>query len=247
MEDGKPTARDLPVIVRAAKCALPIIFTSLDHPEYPGVQGTCTALRFGDEVVFVTAAHVVARSDRRTVVEVALGFTGEPLRARIRDIWKPRPAAERYEGVCDIAVMFPASLPPFVTGESEAYDLARVADMDAPRDSVFAICGYPLGYTDRNIVDYESRKVTFGPHLAFGAYDGPSAITGHHVVQVSTTDIGGPNGFSGSPVFRLLRDEARGAWAPAFAGIVTLGGPDRIIDIAFLGAFLRNEVFRRSA
>jgi len=41
-------------------------------------------------------------------------------------------------------------------------------------------------------------------------------------------------------------DKASGAWTPAFAGIVTMGGPKRIqfIDIAFLGKFLLNEVFR---
>ena len=197
----------------------------------------------------MTAAHVVTSSDSRTAVEVALGLSGEPLRSRIRDIWKPRPAAEQYEGVCDIAVLLPGSPPAFVTGDSEAYDLARVADMEAASPgSIFAICGYPSGYTDRNIVDYESRTMTFGPIFAFGTYSGPSTITGHHVLAISTGSIGGPNGFSGSPAFRLLRDEASGGWSPAFAGIVTLGGTHQIqfIDIAYLGTFLRDEVFRRS-
>lgn len=242
--------RDMPEVDRAARCALPIIFTSLDHPEYPGIQGTCTALRYRDQVVFVTAAHVVDGSDDRTVVEVGLSFKGEPLRSRMREILKPHPTTDEFEGICDFAVMLPVSVPSFVSGESEAYDLARVARMDAaPPDSVFGMCGYPLGYKDRNVVDYEERRATFGLHLAVGAYAGPSSMLGHHTLKVSTGEIGGPNGFSGSPVFRLLRDQTTGSWSPAFAGIVALGGPELVhfIDIAYLATFLRNEVLGHGA
>jgi hypothetical protein len=241
--------RDNPDLERATRCALPIIFTSLDHPEYPGIQGTCTALRDAGDAIFVAAAHVVARCDSRTIVEIGLGFRGEPLRARIRQMLKPRPTGERYDAVCDFAVMFPDNSPAFVAGESDAYDLARVAGLDAvPRGSLFGVCGYPSSYSDRNVIDYDSRTVTFGRHLAIGSYEGPSTITGHHVLQISTAEIGGPNGFSGSPVFRLSAAQERGTWAPAFAGIVTLGGPRQLqfIDVEFLGTFLRNEVFRRS-
>ena len=62
---------------------------------------------------------------------------------------------EQYEAVCDFAVMFPVSPPAFVAGDSDAYDLARVAKMDAaPRKSLFGLFGYPRSYEDRNIVDY---------------------------------------------------------------------------------------------
>ena len=249
MEHVQLTIQDMPEVERAAKCALPIIFTSLDHPEYPGVHGTCTALRFGADSIFVTAAHVVANSDDRTMVEVALGFRGDPLRARVREILKPHPTEEQHEAVCDFAVMFPVSPPAFVAGDSDAYDLARVAKMDAaPRKSLFGVFGYPRSYEDRNIVDYAAGTVTFGLHLAVGTHEGPSSIKGHHTLDVSTAEIGGPNGFSGGPVFRLLFDKASGAWTPAFAGIVTMGGPKRIqfIDIAFLGKFLRGVSWHAS-
>jgi hypothetical protein len=75
--------RDNPELERATRCALPIIFTLLDHPEYPGIQGTCTALRLGGETIFVTAAHVVAGGNTRTTVEVGLGFGGEGQLARV--------------------------------------------------------------------------------------------------------------------------------------------------------------------
>ena len=93
MEHVQLTIQDMPEVERAAKCALPIIFTSLDHPEYPGVHGTCTALRFGADSIFVTAAHVVANSDDRTMVEVALGFDGIG-----RDPTTPRPESIEQDG-----------------------------------------------------------------------------------------------------------------------------------------------------
>ncbi len=247
MEDVQLDARRIPELVKAARCALPIIFTSGDHPEFPGLRGSCTALRSGNATVFVTAAHVVANNDKRTVVEVGLGFRGEPLRSRIREMLKPRPAEEQYDAVCDFAVMLPAGAPAFVDGDSEAYNLARVAKMEAAQyKNLFAVCGYPSSYADRNVIDYEARSVTFGLHVAIGTYEAPSSMKGHHVLEVSTAEIGGPNGFSGGPVFRLLFDRVAGTWTPVLAGIVTMGGPGRIhfIDIAVLGTFLQREVFR---
>lgn len=253
--DGNPRSpgdhlkplRDMPQLERAAKCALPIIFTSLDHPEYPGTQGTCTALRFGDETVFVTAAHVVGRNNERTAIEVALGFRGEPVRCRIGKVLKPRAAEEQFEAASDLAIMIPASPPAFVEGDSAPYELVRVANVDAaPLGSDFAVFGYPRA-SERNVIDYAARTLTFGLHLAIGSYDGRSPFKGHHMLDVSTAEIGGPAGFSGGPVFRLLGGAERETTTPSFAGIVTMGGPNRIhfIDVAFLSGFLLKEVFRR--
>ena len=239
--------RDMPQLQRAARCALPIIFTSLDDPEYPGTHGTCTALRFGDETVFVTAAHVMRGNNDRTVVEVVLGFQGEPVRCRIGKILKPRPAADQFEAASDLAIMVPSSPPTFVDGDSAPYDLIRVTNLTAAsRGSPFAVFGYPQA-SDRNAIDYATRTLTFEVAVAIGTYEAPSTFSGHHMLDVSTQDIGGPSGFSGGPVFRLFRDGE--TWTPSFAGIVTMGGPTRIhfIDVAFLSGFLLNEVFRRPA
>lgn len=247
MERAQLSIQDMPDVERAAKCALPIVFTSLEHPEYPGIQGTSTAVRFGPDAVFLTAAHVLAGNTERTIVEVALGFRGEPVRSRIGKVLKPRPADARYEAVCDFAVMFPQAPPSFVQGDSAAFDLARVARMDAAEpESLFGVFGYPRAHEDRNVIDYAARSLTFGLHLAIAKYEGRSTIAGHHSLRVSTAEFGGPNGFSGGPVFRLLLDEANGAWTPVFAGMVTMGGTNRIqfIDVAFLGEFLVKEVFR---
>jgi hypothetical protein len=237
--------RDMPLLQQAVSCALPIIFTSLDHPEYPGMRGTCTALRFSNETVFVTAAHVIGRDNERTAVEVALGFQGDPVRCRIGRILKPRPSEEQFEAASDLAIMIPVSTPAFVEGNSAPHELNRVANLEAaPRGSVFCVCGYPVA-SEHNVIDYASRTITVGLHVAFGTYAAPSQFKGHHMLDVSTAEFGGPNGLSGGPVFRLLRDED-GTWSPSFAGIVTMGGPNRIhfIDVTFLGGFLLKEVFR---
>lgn len=238
----------MPSLQRAASCALPIIFTCVDHPQYPGMHGTCTALRFSNETVFVTAAHVIGRDTERTSVDVALGFQGEPVRCRIGKILKPRPAEERFEAASDFAVMIPLEAPAFVAGASAPLDLNGIANLAAaPRGSVFCVCGYPKA-SEGNVIDYGARTVTVAPHVAFCTYDGPaeSAFDGQHMLDISTADFGGPNGLSGGPVFRLRRNEESETWAPSFAGIVTNGGPRRIrfIDVALLSGFLLKEIFR---
>src|SRR5207237_8236074 len=107
MEHVQLTIQDMPEVERAAKCALPIIFTSLDHHEYPGVHGTCTALRFGADSIFVTAAHAVANSDHRTIGEVALGFRGDPPRAPVRGIVQRRATEAQPEAAGDVAGRVP--------------------------------------------------------------------------------------------------------------------------------------------
>jgi hypothetical protein len=118
----------------------------------------------------------------------------------------------------------------------------------ASRGRLFCACGYPQA-SERNVIDYAARTITVGLHIAIGTYDAPSpsAFTGHHMLDVSTEEFGGPNGLSGGPVFRLFVDETSGMCIPSFAGIVTMGGPNRIhfIDVAFLSGFLLKEVFRR--
>jgi hypothetical protein len=61
-------------------------------------------------------------------------------------------------------------------------------------------------------------------------------MNGLHTLAVSTAGTWGPNGFSGGPAFRLLRDGDTGPWTPAFAGIVTNGGLERVhfIDAAYV-------------
>src|SRR6266568_3721910 len=207
---------DLPEVDRATKCALPLIFTSSEHPEYPGIRATSTALRYGRETVFVTAAHVVARNADRTTIELALGFRGEPLRCGIRDAVKPRPTGDEDAALCDFAVLRPVSSPSFIEGDSEAHDISRFARMAAAHPkSLFAMCGYPSGHPSGNIIDYSAHTITFGLQLAIGTYRGPSPFKGHHTLDVDTAQTGGPDGFSGGPVFRLLFDEERQTWIPA--------------------------------
>src|SRR5947207_3491786 len=176
----------MPQLQRAARCALPISFTSLDDPEYPGTHGTCTALRFGDETVFVTAAHVMRGNNDRTVVEVVLGFQGEPVRCRIGKILKPRPAADQFEAASDLAIMVPSSPPTFVDGDSAPYDLIRVTNLTAAsRGSPFAVFGYPQA-SDLHAIDYATRTLPFGLVVALGTSVVTATVIGHTILDDTT-------------------------------------------------------------
>jgi hypothetical protein len=238
-------ASDVPDLERAAKCALPLIFTHQDHPEYPGTQGTCTALRAGNQTYFVTAAHVVNGCSPHTLVDVAVGFRDRQERCRIGTILVPKPASEEFEAVCDLAIMRPVTVPAFVPGHSESYDLARVVRMTSvPDKAPFAMCGYPSNAPGCNTFDYIERRITFGLHAAVGTYAGQSPIVGHHLLEVSTAHCGGPNGLSGGPVFRLVQEASTGTWEPVFAGIVTMGSHTHVhfMDVAYLATFMLREM-----
>ncbi len=234
------SVEDMPDVLRELQCALPIMFVSEACPDAPGVKGTCTALRFRNECVFLTAAHVVDRNDLQTAIYVPLGFAGSEARSRIADSRRPRAIGPDIP--VDLAIMRPVMPPEFMDGESSAHTVPPFARLDrASPEALFAIAGYPLDVADRNWVDYDARTIRFGKQVTIGTYDAPSAMKGLHTLKVSTGDTGGPNGFSGGPVFRLLHDPAAGTWTPAFAGIVTNGNRECIhfIDAAYVVDSLR--------
>ena len=230
---------DMPDVDRAIHCALPIIFASEESPAFPGIKGTCTALRYRNECVFVTAAHVVQGNDCNTAIYVPLGFSASEARCQIKQILTPRAADPNAP--TDLAMMRASAAPDFVGGESSAFPVPPFARMDlVPPKALFAVSGYPLDCADRNCVDYDARTILFGKQMALGTYDSRSPMNGLHMLRLSTADTGGPNGFSGGPVFRLLHDQETRTWTPAFAGIVTNGGPECVhfIDAEYVVAFL---------
>jgi hypothetical protein len=193
--------------------------------------------------VFVTAAHVVEGNDWQTTIYVPLGFSGSEVWSRIGQLQNPR-AADPAAPV-DLSIMRPVEGPAFVDGESDAHVVPPFARMDrVPQGAMFAVAGYPLNPVDRNCVDYDARAIQFGKQVVIGTYDAPSRMKGLHTLNLSTADTGGPNGFSGGPAFRLLHDPETGMWTPAFAGIVTNGGPECVhfIDATYVMASLNLAV-----
>src|SRR5207302_10031931 len=95
---------DMSRVLQAATCALPIMFVSEGLPDFPGVMGTCTALRYRNNVVFVTAAHVVQKNDPHTAIYVPLAFSGSELRVQIGLVKKPRAAEAHPNAPVDVAV-----------------------------------------------------------------------------------------------------------------------------------------------
>jgi hypothetical protein len=242
--DIQISVKDMPDVDRRAKCALPIIVSALDHPEYPGIHGTCIAVRHGAQTAFLTAAHVVRVTDG-TRIQIPLGFGASRSLCEIREVVFPVPSVERYESACDVAAMLPVSQPLFIDGQTEPIDLLKVARVEAARpNSLFAIAGYPRSLPANNLIDYDLRTVSFSLYHGLGTYAGPFQFDGCHTLDVSTVEVGGPQGLSGSPVFRcLLNDD--GSWSAAFAGMVIMGSPSKIhfVDVAWLARFLLRDVF----
>src|SRR6266849_4999344 len=107
------TVKDFPEVDALCKCALPIIFTSLDAPNFPGIHGTCFAVQFAAKVVFLTARHVVRAIDR-TRIQIPTGFNVTQLVSEIAQIIYPVSNDPRFEEACDSAILVPAAAPEFV-------------------------------------------------------------------------------------------------------------------------------------
>ena len=204
------------------------MFASSDFPTVPGLRGTCIAVAHKGEVAFVTAEHVTRGVEPGTRIAVPLGFGESQSIVEIAEVLTVSPSGPEYEDACDVAVLKPSSTPAFVEDESLAVDLAIGANMATAETgkSLFAICGYPRNHPNGNMIDYERRAADFVLFHAIGAYAGPSPLPGCHQLDVSTAQVGGPDGFSGGPAFRIwLSGEA---WQGILAGLVIRGGVNRV-------------------
>ena len=125
----------------------------------------------------------------------------------------------------DVAIMIPGVEPAFEAGEAQPIDLEFVAQMvDVPTKALFAVRGYPKG----SGIDYDQFEIARDSFALLGGYDGPMrGFPGCHSLRASSAMVGGPDGLSGSPVARVLRRQD-GSWAAALAGMVVMGGPERL-------------------
>jgi hypothetical protein len=225
------SVKDMPAIDRLCRCALPILFWIDDAPKAPGIRGTCIAVELEGKVVFVTALHVMKGSEpQRGHIAIPLGFGGaKQPHIEIAEVFAHLGPPPAYEDAFDIAVLVPATPPPLVVGESLALDLTFGATMDTATvgKTVFAVCGYPRNHPNGgNMIDYDRLAASFFTLHAIGIYAGPSPMLGCHQLTVNLESVGGPDGFSGGPVFRA--EFIDGAWEGTFAGMMIRGGPNRL-------------------
>jgi hypothetical protein len=241
------TVRDIPDAARLLKAALPIYFQQKNSPDHPGIWGTCSAVRYRGFTCFLTAKHVLqgvdSMADELTIL-VPLEFRrGQVNCAKIKSIFSSEPTEEQYREASDVAVMVPTTEPQFIDGASRAIELDRVVDLQSsPIGQIMVVAGYPIE-DPGNYIDYETKQINFKLFHAVGTYGGkaPEFGPGCHKMQVSTKDVGGPQGMSGSPVLGLVEKDSR--LSVSFAGLVIRGDEKLVvfIEAAYLVKVLHTD------
>src|SRR4051812_13759536 len=107
--------KEMPEVDALSKCSLPIVFTSRDAVDFPGIKGTCFAVRVNGRDLFVTARHVVPPEQiSENTIDVVTGFGKQRATARIAQVLYPEPAHPDFEAALDLALMLPAGTPTYV-------------------------------------------------------------------------------------------------------------------------------------
>jgi len=247
---GSPpkTVKDIPGLDQELECSVPLIHRSLEHPDYPGLWGSAFAVSFNNKVGFITAGHVMSGhaaqgAGEGSGVSVVTGFSPQ-IQAEIDSFYSRIPSDPLYNDATDIAVLHPASSPTFVHGETRAFVLDEIAAPSAfKQDSLFAVRGYPRD-DRRTGINYERNRIRFLAHSTFGTYVGPSPIApGVHIINLDTREVGGLQGFSGSPVFRAVRYGA--TWKTGLAGMVIKGNEARLhfVDSEYILKFISSDIW----
>lgn len=241
---GKTSVNDWPAVDEACKSAMPVVFSVATAPEFPGTNGTCFGVRLPTGVVLVTAAHVV-RDVEQTKIEVPIAF-GEGHREvlRIAHIDYLTPSAPEFEDACDVAVMVPMTKPPTGGQYFRPVGIETIANVETMKSpQLYAVAGYPRHHPHGNSVDYERKAMTFRLFHAIGTYESKAAgLPGCHTLKLSTEPVGGAQGLSGSPVFRVVFAKS-GSVSCALAGMVIRGNVELVhfIGVDYLAQMLRTE------
>jgi hypothetical protein len=224
------TAKDIPALDQALSCSLPMIFRDAEHPDYPGISGTASAVSYRQQTVFLTARHLMKSVDENVAISVPTGFGGLSTACDIDSVDYRRPDDPDFDDVSDVAILHPRDPPQFRAGSSCAYDLeGLVVNFPIAPGTLLAVRGYPRD-DPRNFVDCESGKFNFLGHAVLGRYRGPfGEVVGCHSMDADTREVGGSQGFSGGPVFGVIPVD--GAWSFGFAGIV-LRGNDSVLHFS---------------
>lgn len=235
--------RDIPEADIIQRCAMPILYAESEHRDFPGVGGTCFAVRYRGRTRFLTAHHVVKAVTPRTLVQIPLSFGEAATYAEVRHINWPSPSSPEFEDATDIASMVPVAEPRFVPGQSRALDIESIARHEPfTTGMLLGVFGYPSRHPGNGGIDYDTRRAHTALYSSLGTYAGPSPLAGCHLLAVSTERAGGSDGMSGSPVLAFgLRND--GSWEVRLAGLVIRGNMEVVhfVETRYLLEMLRRE------
>jgi|GEM_PF-1874715 len=220
----------MPAVESALECAVPVMF---EHADFPGIGGTCFAVRYAGRVVFLTASHCVKEAQPKDL-GIPISFNRRMETWPISQIGRPAIlTGSEYGTGLDVAILVPAIEPSFEIGQASPLDLKIFANMDnVPPSALFAVRGYLTGEG----IDYASGEIKRDSLALLATYDGwLDGFPGCHTLRLATPQFGGVDGLSGSPVMRITR-AADGSWSPGLAGMVVMGGPSKIhiVDVRTL-------------
>src|SRR4051794_3466660 len=149
--------RDMPAVDAFLGCALPIIFVDPSHPEFPGIGGTCFAVRYEGRLFFLTAGHCL-RDVEADNVWIPVTFNRQLETWPIAKIGRPAVLkGSEYGTGLDVALMVPATEPRFEKDHATPLGLELIANMqDVPTNALFAVRGFPRGKG----IDYDQATIS---------------------------------------------------------------------------------------
>lgn len=208
-------------------------------PEYPGIWGTAFAISYYGQIVFLTAKHLLRGIDEQLVVSVPTLY-GRWVEIEMEAVSFRSTCDPEFSDVTDVAILY---MPTSATSTADGTDLYPAGEFAvdmavAPTGCPLVVRGYPREHPG-NFVNVDERGLKFHAYSAQGYYRGPSGLNGMHKIDIDLTEVGGPQGFSGSPVFApVLRD---GEWWPGLAGMVLRGGGNilHFLDVKSLYIYLQ--------
>jgi hypothetical protein len=213
----------VPDLKRLRYCARAMVFET-GESEFPfAVAGTAFAVAFRNELLVLTARHVVGECPTN---QLRLIVADEGDCVTLTDRWDIRVEDEEEDGDHNDLLIFRADIrnvSPEARQKNQVINLTPpdISDWYETRnEAMFFLFGYPKS---ANCADYELSKVISNQYLLHGAFVGDSLSFGcYELAMQNPLKLPEFDGLSGSPVFSLFTGKASGA-QPTFCGLAIRG------------------------
>lgn len=210
-------------------CALPILHLDDENGAWHGVGGTAFFVRYRGRVFAVTAGHCVRDASGSSLAVATVTEAGPLKWIRTPEILRTPTLdpSSPYTEETDVAILVPEREPE--PEEVRILDLEDNYLVDLRKwevGGVVAASGFPrtgaMRYGEDGGGVYASVH-----YFAIGQYGGTHTSLSACHIMLTRVPPEGPDGMSGSPV-ACCRIEDDGTWTPGFAGMVLMGGLDRL-------------------